>query len=284
MEATQPVAESRHSKTPAAQLPARRRQLSPPVDKGGLLGYPPGHFQKGTGPPTVDRPLWTGRSSGRVVHNGCPMSKSKEVIESYLAGPGPHKLELGAGHNGKHGWLPTDRSEFENSKGVYTVRVDVTKPFPFGDETFDYIFSEHMIEHLSLKDGQFMVNECKTVLKRKGVLRIVTPSLGFLLRVLSSDRSRFEENYVRWSVKVLVPDAPTVTNAVFFNNFVRAWGHLFIYDRQTLEFIMKEAGFSGIKECLIGKSEHSALTDVESIDRMPPGYHELESMIFEATK
>jgi predicted SAM-dependent methyltransferase len=114
------------------------------------------------------------------------------------------------------------------------------------------------------------------------VIRIVTPSLGFLLRVCSPDRGLLERNYIAWSVRQFVPDAPSVTNAVFLNNFMRAWGHTFVYDRETLAQSLQLAGFGAIRECEFGRSDHPFLSGLENAVRLPPGFLELESMIFEA--
>jgi hypothetical protein len=129
-----------------------------------------------------------------------------------------------------------------------------------------------------------MVRECCRILKPGGVVRIVTPSLGFLLRVMSPDRGHLERDYFTWSVKACTPEAPILANAFFLNNFVRNWGHLFIYDRETLSFILNDAGFVDAKECPFNQSAHDALRGLENGDRMAPGFLELESMVWEATK
>jgi predicted SAM-dependent methyltransferase len=46
---------------------------------------------------------------------------------------------------------------------------------------FDYVFSEHMIEHVSYAEGLLMLRECLRVLKPGGRIRIATPSLEVLL-------------------------------------------------------------------------------------------------------
>ncbi|MGY6635644.1 MAG: class I SAM-dependent methyltransferase [Erythrobacter sp.] len=208
----------------------------------------------------------------------------ENALQTYLLSPGPHKLELGAGSNGKPGWLATDLRENAKNDGSPTIILDVTKQFEIPSDSFDYIYCEHMIEHITLKQGQHMLNECYRILKPGGIIRLVTPSIGFLMRIMSPDRSKFEQSYFEWSIKKFVPDAPTLTNALFLNNFVRAWGHTFIYDHETLRFIMNKAGFSNIEECQFGHSSHFPLMNLENEKRLPPGYLELESMIFEGSK
>jgi predicted SAM-dependent methyltransferase len=206
----------------------------------------------------------------------------KPFLNEYFAGDGPYKLELGAGWRpGKPGWISSD---LHGSPDANILGIDVTKPFPFPDESFHYIYSEHMIEHIPLAAGQFMLSECHRTLKSGGVVRLVTPSLGFLLRVISPDRGLLEREYIHWAVRTFEPEAPAVTNAVFFNNFVRNWGHTFIYDRETLALVLEQSGFRFLKECRINQSEHHALASLENTQRLPKGFLELESLIIEGTK
>ena len=112
-----------------------------------------------------------------------------------------NKLEIGAGNNTKTGWISTD---IIPSKGV--MKLDVTQKFPFQDNTFKFVYSEHMIEHLTLQEGQFMLKECFRILQQNGTIRIVTPSLKFLFRICSPTRNDFEQEYFEWSIKKFVPE------------------------------------------------------------------------------
>lgn len=212
------------------------------------------------------------------------MGRAENFLASYFSGPGPFKLELGAGPNRRPGWLSTDLHEREHDDGTYCLSLDATRPFFFQDNQFGYAYCEHMIEHIPLSAGRAMLAEVRRVLSPGGVLRVVTPSLGFLLRVISPDRGALEQQYLEWSIRNFVPDAPASTNAIFLNNFVRNWGHVFVYDRKTLSLAMKEAGFRDVVERPFGQSNHAALSGLESASRLPAGFLELESMVFEGTK
>ena len=115
----------------------------------------------------------------------------------------------------------------------------------------------------------------------------MTPSLGFILNIISSDRSFLEETYREWSIKTFVPEAVSVTNALFFNNFVRNWGHTFIYDRETIGIALQRARFGQIEECNFNQSKYEALNGIEHdawvVDKKIP-LRRMESMVFEAKK
>ena len=212
------------------------------------------------------------------------MDENDRALADYLRGPPPHKLEIGAGPNGKPGWLATDLHAGVAANGTRIVALDATKRFSIPDDCFDFIFIEHMIEHIGFDHGLNMLSECHRILKPNGVLRVVTPSLGFLLKVISSDRSALEARYREWAITNCEVYPPAVTNAFFLNNFVRAWGHNFIYDHETLRLALTLAGFREAVTCDLNVSAHAPLRNIENERRMPPGFLNLESMVFEAVK
>jgi predicted SAM-dependent methyltransferase len=136
-----------------------------------------------------------------------------------------------------------------------------------------------MIEHITFNDARKMLSECYRVMKPGGVLRIVTPSLEFLVRIIQDK----VPDYTLWAGRTFCPDAPPFKSVVF-NNFVRAWGHQFIYDASTLLWIMHKAGFQTLHLCGLQESEHEELRNLAFEKRMPAGFLDLESMTVEGTK
>src|SRR5437867_9832604 len=93
------------------------------------------------------------------------------AIRSYLSSHAVRKLQLGAGTNPLAGWLNTDGYP----ASFRVLSVDAREPLPFSDETFDYVFSEHHIEHMTFHEGRRMLRECFRVLKPGGRIRVATP-------------------------------------------------------------------------------------------------------------
>ncbi len=201
------------------------------------------------------------------------------LLDDYLSTEGPHGLQIGTGTGPKAGWLNTDVFASE-----HVMALDATQPFPIPDASFDYIFSEHMIEHVPYESGLAMLRECHRILRPGGVARIVTPSISFLMNLFSRDRTETEDRYVAWAMREFFPHIREPHPAFIFNNFVRAWGHTFIYDRPTMRMAMLDAGFASVDERRISQSQHAMLRNLEHIQRMPTGFLALESMIMEATK
>ena len=200
------------------------------------------------------------------------------------------KLQLGCGRNWLEGWLNSDY--FPRNSDI--LQLDVTVALPFENDTFDYIFSEHVIEHISYPEGAYMLEECFRVLKPGGVLRVGTPDLAFLVslyredEVASQSRTQIEQEFLEYFLANEIKDreinAPVDFDTYLINKFVRAWGHEFIYDEKSLRHMMKTLGFTEITRCEVMESAHQALCGLENIDRKPPGHIALETIVMESTK
>ena len=134
----------------------------------------------------------------------------------------------------------------------------------------DYIFHEHLIEHLDYQQGQFMLKECFRILKPGGRMRIATPNLEVFVRLfgneLNEEQHLFLAEYVRFNSEVWSSDLKYVQNnkAVFtLNHALRAWGHQFMYDYRTLADAARAAGFINISREEPQKSMDVNLSQLE---------------------
>src|SRR5512133_1171766 len=113
------------------------------------------------------------RLVGAVVHNDT-IGRDGRIIRRYLRSNTVRKLQIGAGPTQLPGWLCTDIDP-RSDEAVY---LDATRRFPFEDGTFDYVYSEHMIEHITWLQGLSMLKECRRVMRPGGTLRVATPDLN----------------------------------------------------------------------------------------------------------
>lgn len=210
-------------------------------------------------------------------------SVNVRVIHQYFLDHDVRKLHLGCGKNILDGWLNTDVL----SRRRDVRYLDVTKRFPFSNtDEFDYVFSEHLIEHIPLSGGLAMLGECCRILKLGGKIRITTPDLAFLINICREDKSAIESEYIAWVAERLPPPPAfgQLPESLIVNDFMRNWGHQFIYDERTLSLALQSAGFSDITRCELNASDHDPLRGIENESRLPQGYLALESMTLEATK
>lgn len=206
------------------------------------------------------------------------MHVDEAIAREHLRGHASKKLHIGCGEHPIPGWLNTDYQTWRKD----VMLLDATRSFPFGDAVFDYIFTEHMIEHIPYVDALRMLTECRRVIKPSGRIRITTPDIAFLIDLYRSDRSALQEDYIRWSFDARIEWSSDRSSCVVINNFVRDWGHQFIYDEGSLKHALMRAGFVGISRCRLNESEDPLLRDLENETRMPPGFLRLESLTLEA--
>jgi predicted SAM-dependent methyltransferase len=207
------------------------------------------------------------------------------LIKDYVEKHRIRKLQIGTGPNLLEGWLNTDAHP--GQKGV--VFLDARKPFPIGDGVFDYVFSEHQIEHLSFGQGIFMLREVNRILKPHGRIRIATPNLQTLTRLCSAKKkNRLQKKYIDWlfDTSRVLPEMSGHgrTGCFVLNNAFRNWGHQFLYDPETLRKVMVSAGFKEITSHLPGESDDVALRNIESHARSVGVDEEIdrfETMVFE---
>jgi len=205
--------------------------------------------------------------------------RSEAAIADYLSTKVPKCLQIGAGFNILPGWLNMDL-EPQAGRSFF---LDATRPFPIPDNSLDFIFSEHTIEHIPYAGGRAMLAECYRVLRPGGVVRISTPNLRTLVGMLDR-QSETEAAWLKWQHETFAKWAPRPDPVFIVNNFVRDWGHQFIYDERALREAMELAGFFDTKKCALNESDHAQLRGLENESRMAPGFLKLETMTFEGTK
>ena len=187
--------------------------------------------------------------------------QSPAIIAAYMSNERVKRLQIGAGSSRQPGWLNTD---IEPGDGL--AYLDATKPFPFEDASLHYIFSEHVIEHLTYDEGKFMMAEAYRVLAPGGKMRISTPDLTQFLRLFDKEPGDEARAYIvgkmrwhRW------PDEPNQA-AIILNLQMSSWGHKFMYDIQTLGGALTRAGFQNVQEFEENVSDDEHLRDLEERD------------------
>jgi predicted SAM-dependent methyltransferase len=203
------------------------------------------------------------------------------IIKRYLSVNRIRKLQVGTGENSLEDWINSDIDAYSNNK----IYLDASTPFPIEDSTFDYVFSEHMIEHITYQEGLKMLSECYRILFPGGKLRITTPNLQFLFELYKSNKSELQNEYIKWSAKKNnIPSTTDFADTFVINNFFRKWNHKFIYDEKLLRCVLKKIGFTDIKKYHLNESDDEQLRGLENENRMPPGFLELETIVLEGTK
>jgi predicted SAM-dependent methyltransferase len=129
--------------------------------------------------------------------------------------------------------------------GYHYLQHDSTEPYPIEDESFDWAYSEHFIEHLEPDAAIAWLAEVGRVLKPGGIMRVTTPNLTRYVRAYVDRGDPFYEANREALAKLRVyqgqevPDRRAwMVNGIFYN-----WGHRWIYDFGELRHALGEAGF-----------------------------------------
>lgn len=169
----------------------------------------------------------------------------------------PKKLHLGCGAHILPGWTNID---------IYgrNIQLDILKGLPLKNNSVNFIYHAHFIEHFDVEQNLRIFKDCYRVLNENGCLRILFPDLVkhcqiYLNKDLETlykykergiivfESERFEFNLLtKW------------LNQVFYD-----FGHKFIYDFETIEAIAKKVGFREIYLVEQGKSEFKDLVNID---------------------
>jgi predicted SAM-dependent methyltransferase len=186
------------------------------------------------------------------------------------------KLHLGCFNQPREGWHNTDitphifvsriplaarllkaagkmtAARFEEHQVGIFKRVhylNVSKNFPFADNSVDAVFSSHIIEHLTESVARHMLQESLRVLKPGGVCRTVAPSLNWALSLYD------EAQPEKMLDAILEQDHSNPKNR-----------HQWMYTAPSLCRLKRSVGFVDVRE--FGYRE-GRLPDLEALDNRP---------------
>jgi predicted SAM-dependent methyltransferase len=122
------------------------------------------------------------------------------------------------------------------------LQCDLTKPLPLADTAFDWVYSEHFIEHIPPENAAGWLSEVRRVLTLGGFVRISTPDLArYVHGYLEEDQAFFSEHAGRLTTLGLqhVPRR----RAWMVNQIFHGWGHRWLYDLDEIRHVAQRAGF-----------------------------------------
>ncbi len=186
----------------------------------------------------------------------------------------PVCVNLGCGPSGINGWINFDwgmlplLSKFEFVLKLlarlgllsnnYLVKwpkfklVDIRKGIPLDDKSVDYIYCSHVLEHFEKWETEKILRECRRVLKKRGIMRIVLPDLEKLIsKYKLGEAEKFSREFYG------------------FDKDKRSWqrifirGHEWMYDKVTFVDLLKKIGFEKIE---LSERLKSKLPDIEKLD------------------
>jgi predicted SAM-dependent methyltransferase len=179
----------------------------------------------------------------------------------------PMFLNLGSGPRG------IDDVHWVNIDGFCDRNVhyllDLGRPLPFPDESFDAVFSEHVLEHFSQDEAERLAQEIYRILRPGGCLRVIVPDAE---RVLLS---YFEAPNELVSRRGGGAETPMEIVNLYFR---QRYEHQFLYDWPTMRKVLLRAGFDDVLRSAFGRNGNCPPAVLDD-----PKY-EWESLYAEAVK
>jgi predicted SAM-dependent methyltransferase len=177
-------------------------------------------------------------------------------------------LHFGSGTNLHPNCLNTDVMQLSESSGThseegkiswigmqfYYLQHDATKPFPVEEGSFEWVYSEHFIEHIPQQMAVEWLREVRRLLKPGGFLRLSTPSLLKYAEGCLDKKGQFFKEHAKRLKGMGVKNVP-LRPAWMVNQIFRNWGHQWIYDVEEIRYIAGLAGFAedSVSECSFKK-------------------------------
>jgi len=185
-------------------------------------------------------------------------------------------LNLGSGNAPIQRFSTWDNLDIRAGKNVITT--DLSKPLKYGDETVDYIYTCHFIEHLSEKEGYNLLKECFRVLKPGGVIRLLTPDLLGYVSIYnnwdSTDPTSDYYDLIQAKKKIFDTKQQWINFAMLGETAYRHVEllnglsytnnhHKFIYDYENLQAKVLGLGFSSIQPQEARNSSHEIFNNLD---------------------
>jgi len=196
----------------------------------------------------------------------------------FLNSPNFKGLHVGCGHNVLPGWFNTD---LFTSKVV--THMDIKKPLNLPNNCLDALYAEHVIEHMTREEFTQFLREANRTLRAGGILRLVTPDLGFFLNMVVGPANPSTDIYLNWFSGGGV--CREIAAEAALNAIIGDHGHRHVYTEGSLTAFLRNAGFTSIKRFQVGESNQQFLRGIEGHGKLPgigDEINRLESLVLES--
>jgi len=147
-----------------------------------------------------------------------------------------NKLEIGAGLSKKENMLTVDL----NLRSDYPFDLRAGLPFP--DESVDFIYAEHVLEHFQHMDVKMLLGECKRVMKHGAVLKVSVPDARIYLNAYCNPDGFDHREFCTFDGGL---DYQLRINYVNYMFYMDGY-HRHMFDEESLLFTLKSVGFNNV--------------------------------------
>ena len=179
-------------------------------------------------------------------------------------------------------WTNLEQNKlYANPNGVadtVLLNYDLTNGIPASDNSLEVVYHSHMLEHLTNNEGIEFLRECNRVLQPGAIMRLLVPDLeSFSKKYVEGDDFFFDA----YRKEALDNDSNLYqTRGAIFMGMLHNHGHMMGYDFETLQYVLKQTGFTNVKKTMFQESQ---LTDIQEIEPYAP-LRAAESLCIECIK
>lgn len=159
----------------------------------------------------------------------------------------------------KIGLIP--KAVYETNWPPGIIRYDLRKGLPYDDNSFDYIYTSHFLEHVKKNEAIKIIKECHRVLKPQGWIRIVVPDFKLLVNKYIKNELSVDD-----FLKALDMDS----KKSFFKFLYSKDRHKWMYDFRSLNHLLIVCGFKNI---IRKRFKESSVPDVDILDNRKESLH-----------
>ena len=192
----------------------------------------------------------------------------------------------------KDGWVTLDHKPSRVDQKAILGDAD---EIPLENAVCDTVFCSHVIEHIPNYKFEKILLEFNRVLKKEGILRILSPDLFLLAKayvekdeifykkLLEEDENlRRDLGYGGTFMNCIVSPGQ---DTVIFNNslteFIGGLGHVYLYDFEMLKILLERYGFYDIKQQKMSESELPDYEEPLHVEGMESKWQDLNKKFFD---
>ena len=183
----------------------------------------------------------------------------------YLKNHATRKVQFAPGYLPalQTGWLTADVFAGD-------IYCDCRRPLPFPNDSIDFAFSEHFLEHLSFGEALRFLAESGRVLKPGGVLRTSLPDFEKLVRLYldrnGSYLAQFHAQLLGWTPERRagwLAGRTRLLAAEAMNVHLYGFDHKALWDFELFAGITRALGYDRCTRHAPGESKHAELCGLE---------------------
>lgn len=207
-------------------------------------------------------------------------SLNSSILRERIKYLGIDSLHIGCGNIIIPNWLNITlnyKEPYGVLKDKYILNCNLLKSWPIENNSIKFIAAAHFIEHLDLNDGIKFVKKCFISMQKGGFIRLSCPDLEIYARAyINKDKSFFSNPLIREAC--MFRNASTMGQIFAAKAYDHKNGHKWFYDFESLENILKNAGFNNIRKVSRTDGNIPFLPVIEYAKR------EIETVYIEAQK